>query len=78
VDIRPSEELSRRIRGELEKTGDRVTDLHVWRVGPGHLCAVISVATDQPRSPDVYKSRLAHIVRLSHVTVEIQPLPPQA
>jgi len=54
---------------------DRVSDLHVWRVGPGHCAAVVSLVSDQPEPPASYKSRLVGIPGLSHVTVEVQPCP---
>jgi len=52
---------------------NRVSDLHVWRVGPGHCAAVVSLVSDQPAA--TYKSRLVGIPGLSHVTVEVQPCP---
>ena len=54
---------------------DRVSDLHVWRVGPGHCAAVVSTVSDRPEPPAIYKSLLAGITRLSHVTVEAHPCP---
>ncbi|ENO90017.1 CDF family Co(II)/Ni(II) efflux transporter DmeF [Thauera linaloolentis] len=61
------------IREAIEPTGDRITDLHVWQLGPGHFGAIISVAARTPQAPAHYKLRLAHIHELSHVTVEVQP-----
>ncbi|MCU0854682.1 MAG: CDF family Co(II)/Ni(II) efflux transporter DmeF [Rhodobacteraceae bacterium] len=49
----------------------RVTDLHVWQLGPGHHGAILSLAADQPESPTVYRARLAPIHELSHVTIEV-------
>jgi cation diffusion facilitator family transporter len=59
------------IRAAIERDGDRITDLHVWRVGPGHSAAVLSVLAAGDRSPADYKSRLAHLSALCHVTVEV-------
>ena len=73
VDMSPDDQLAGRIRAELEKSGDKVIDLHLWRVGPGHLSAIISLTSAKPQLPAVYKSRLACVVRLSHVTIEVQP-----
>ena len=53
---------------------NRVADLHVWRVGPGHLAAILTVVAREPRPPAYYKSLLASIPGLSHITVEIQAL----
>jgi hypothetical protein len=44
-------------------------------LGPGHLAAVISVVTHEPRAPDHYKGRLAGLTGLSRVTVEVVPCP---
>lgn len=76
LDVIPEgKELPDEIRQALEGEGDRITDLHVWQVGPGHHAAIISVATPTPKAPSAYKDRLSHLHELSHVTVEVQPLP---
>ncbi|MBM6595386.1 CDF family Co(II)/Ni(II) efflux transporter DmeF [Microvirga pudoricolor] len=76
LDVIPEgEDLPDEIREALEGDGDRITDLHVWQVGPGHHAAIISVATPAPKTPSAYKDRLTHLHELSHVTVEVQPLP---
>jgi Co/Zn/Cd efflux system component len=56
----------------VESEGDRVTDLHLWRLGPGHLGAIVSVATTTARDSAHYRQRLARLADLSHVTVEVQ------
>jgi cation diffusion facilitator family transporter len=73
--ITEGEELPDEIREALEGEGDRITDLHVWQVGPGHHAAIVSLATPAPKAPSAYKERLSHLHELSHVTVEVQPLP---
>jgi Co/Zn/Cd efflux system component len=72
LDMAPDTGLTKRIRTSLETEGDTVSDLHLWRIGPGHLGAVISVATSRRQSPTDYKARLASIAELSHVTIEVQ------
>jgi cation diffusion facilitator family transporter len=63
--------LAETIRRRVEQTGDRLTDLHVWQVGPGHNAAILSILCDDPRDPSIYKARLAGLNQLSHVTVEV-------
>jgi cation diffusion facilitator family transporter len=76
LDIVPNgEALPQEIREALEREADRITDLHVWQVGPGHHAAIISLASPTPKAPSTYKDRLSHLHELSHVTVEVQPLP---
>jgi cation diffusion facilitator family transporter len=63
-----------RIRAAIEaETDNRVADLHVWRVGPAHLAAILSVVTSNPRPPAHYKTLLASQADLVHVTVEVHP-----
>lgn len=63
------------IRHALARTGDRIEDLHVWQLGPGHFAAIVSIASAAPREASAYKALLAPIHELSHVTVETQRLP---
>ena len=71
LDAAPDEELAAAIRTRLERGDDRIADLHVWRVGPGHHAAIVSLVSDAPLPVEAYKDRLASLARLSHVTVEI-------
>ena len=73
LDMNPDRQLTERLRQEIEVDGDRLTDLHVWRLGPGHLGAVLSVVTGKNRRPEDYRARLRRFASLSHVTVEVQP-----
>jgi hypothetical protein len=41
-------------------------------VGPGHVSAIVSVISAQPEPTAVYKSRLAGLRGLSHITVEVE------
>jgi cation diffusion facilitator family transporter len=72
LDASADPDLAQKIAGRLEQAGDRISDLHLWRVGPGHLAAVISLVSDHPNDPGFYKRRLADLPDLSHVTVEVE------
>jgi cation diffusion facilitator family transporter len=72
LDTVPDQRLAALLRGRLEQGDDRVVDLHLWRLGPGHLALVASVVSDHPLPPEAYKARLAGCCSgLSHVTVEV-------
>jgi len=75
LDVSADKRLEGVIRDRLETKGDKVTDLHLWQVGPGHRAAVISVVSDHPLTPATYKRRLAGLRGLSHVTVEVEACP---
>ena len=72
LDVSADKGLEGVIRSRLETRGDRVTDLHLWQIGPGHRAAVISLLSDQPLPPATYKKRLRGLKALSHVTVEVE------
>ena len=74
VDYVPSgEDLPDEIRDAVQTDKDVITDLHVWQVGPGHHAAIVALKSSAPATPETYKSKLAHIHDLSHVTIEVQP-----
>ena len=60
----------RRIRGQVD--GDTLADLHLWRLGPGHLGAIVSICTQAERDREYYRARLARFRSLSHLTIEVQ------
>jgi Co/Zn/Cd efflux system component len=64
--------LPEAIREALDSPGDVITDLHVWQLGPGHHGAVVSLRSSDPHDPSHYRSKLEHIHKLSHVTVEVE------
>jgi cation diffusion facilitator family transporter len=78
LDVSADKDIEVTIRNRLETRGDRVTDLHLWQVGPGHRAAVISIVSDDPLPPATYKRRLGGLRGLSHVTVEVQACPDAA
>ena len=74
LDASPQQNVSQKIRDALEAGGqDRVTDLHVWRLGPGHLGAIVAVSATEPQPPAYYRDKLAGVSGLSHLTVEVDP-----
>lgn len=75
LDVNHYSKMEGLIRHRLETRGDRVTDLHLWQVGPGHRAAVISLVSDDPLPPSDYKRRLSGLHGLSHVTVEVELCP---
>jgi cation diffusion facilitator family transporter len=60
------------IKSIVESDSDnRISDIHVWRVGPHHLSAIISIVTHFPKSPEHYKKLLSAYDEIIHVTVEV-------
>ena len=71
-DVNP--EAIAEIKSLIESDSDnRVSDLHVWRVGTHHLSVIVSVVTHFPKSPEHYKKLLVDYDDIAHVTVEVNP-----
>lgn len=64
------------VRAAIEAGGTaRVADVHLWRVGPRDLSAIVSVVTHAPQPPDHYKEVLGRRFHFRHVTVEVNVCP---
>jgi cation diffusion facilitator family transporter len=65
--------LSADIRRTLETDlGARISDLHLWRLGPGHQGLIVSLVSPAATSAETIKAALRQrYPGLSHVTVEV-------
>ena len=61
-----------KMRAALEEDGDRLADLHLWRLGPGHLGAIVSVVTPADRGEAYFRAKLARFRSVSHLTIEVR------
>ena len=72
LDRQAPEKLQEIIREAVEQDGDsRVTDLHVWSIGPGIYSAQIALVAHNPSAPDEYKDRIPRSAGLVHVAIEV-------
>ncbi|WP_027054738.1 CDF family Co(II)/Ni(II) efflux transporter DmeF [Mesorhizobium erdmanii] len=72
LDMNPDRGMAESLRRTIESEGDEIADLHLWRLGPGHLGAIVSISTPTLRQQDYYRSRLARFRSLSHLTIEVR------
>ena len=73
LDAVPSRARLDLIRQRLEVDEDQVVDLHLWRLGPGHLGVLAVIVSESPLPPEHYKARLSGIESLSHIHIEVNP-----
>jgi cation diffusion facilitator family transporter len=71
LDMIPDWDMAQKVRALVESEGDALADFHLWRLGPGHLGAILSVATAHNHGADFYRAKLARFRSLAHVTVEL-------
>jgi len=72
LDMNPDASMSEILRATIEGDGDRLADLHLWRLGPGHLGAILCVVTTHQRNEAFYREKLENFSTLSHVTIEVR------
>jgi cation diffusion facilitator family transporter len=72
LDMNADRGMAEDVRKAIESDGDRLADLHLWRLGPGHLGAIVSVITSTSRECNFYRAKLERFRSLSHVTIEVQ------
>ncbi len=61
-----------RLRTVLEKTGARVLDLHVWKVGPTQLSAQIVLQSPEQQNADFFREQLAMEFKFQHLIIEVK------
>src|SRR5262249_3647338 len=67
LDMNPDRHMAEHVREAIEQDGDVLADLHLWRLGPGHLGAIVSVGTQSGRDAEHYRARLQRLHSLSHL-----------
>jgi cation diffusion facilitator family transporter len=78
LDMEAGGDLAARIRTDIEaQDGDRVADLHVWRVGPGHFAAIVAIVTPRATDAAELKTSLKARYPLAHLTVEVLATAPR-
>ncbi|MGC3874611.1 CDF family Co(II)/Ni(II) efflux transporter DmeF [Halomonas sp. GXIMD04776] len=66
-------DLEEDVRHAIENGDARISDLHLWSIGPNIHAAIVSVVSHDPETPGVYKRRIqARCPSLVHVTIETQ------
>lgn len=72
LDVRPPEMVTTKIKRVIESDADnRISDMHVWSVGPGIYAAELAVVTAKPQHLNHYYDLLPADIGLVHMTVEI-------
>jgi cation diffusion facilitator family transporter len=72
LDMNADQRMAKKLQQVIEADGDYVTDLHLWRLAPGHLGAIVSIDTHEKRGENYYRQKLARFQSLSHLTIEVK------
>jgi cation diffusion facilitator family transporter len=60
------------IKTAIESDSDnRISDIHLWKIGPDDYAAIISIVTHFPKPTQHYKNLLKNFHEVTHITIEI-------
>lgn len=72
LDRQASPERCEKVRQHLESDGvTRVTDLHLWSIGPGIYSLVATVVAPGPGEPGRYRNRIPDGLGIVHASIEV-------
>ena len=72
LDHQAPADMLERTRAAIEAVDDnRITDLHIWCIGPGIYSATISVVSAAPRPPEHYKNLIPNDLGIVHTIIEV-------
>ena len=64
--------IQNQIKNILEENPDtRVTDLHLWSIGPNIYSLVISILAKSPKFPEAYKKEFPPESGIAHISIEV-------
>ena len=72
LDMNPDARLTVALRAAIERDGDALVDLHLWRLGPGHLGAILAIDAASGRDVADYRRVAMQAARFSHLTIEVE------
>ena len=76
LDRQAPDSLQQKIRSILESDEDtRITDLHVWSIGPNIYSAQIALVGHRPLSAPEYKALIPDSLGLVHLSIEVHVCP---
>ncbi len=71
LDRQASPALLEDVRKAVESDEARVTDLHLWSIGPGIRAAEMVIAANKPLAASAYRARLPRSANIVHAVIEV-------
>ncbi len=76
LDKRADHAVTDRLQKVIEgSSNDRIFDLHVWCIGHGIFAAEIAIISNEPKTPDHYKSLIPEELNIVHTAIEVHQCP---
>lgn len=72
LDCQAAQSIQSTVRKAIEADGDtKITDLHIWSIGPDIYSAEIALVAENPAAPAEYKNRVPPSTNVVHVCLEV-------
>lgn len=72
LDHQAPDSILEQVRSAIEHNRqNRITDLHIWSIGPGIYSATLTIVTDTPQPPSHYKELIPKDLGIVHLIVEV-------
>ncbi|MGD9419992.1 MAG: CDF family Co(II)/Ni(II) efflux transporter DmeF [Verrucomicrobiota bacterium JB025] len=76
LDKQGPQHIRDQIRSSIQDhTEHRVSDLHLWAIGPDIYSLILSVGSPRPLAPDAYKQMLPDHLGIVHISIEVHQTP---
>ncbi|GIU33113.1 CDF family Co(II)/Ni(II) efflux transporter DmeF [Shewanella schlegeliana] len=62
------------IKQTIDQESAQLIDLHVWKISADHYAASMVINVESPKDAGYFRGKLADFERLSHVTIEVNPV----
>lgn len=73
LDMKVPAQVNKKIHDAIESESDaRISDLHIWAVGPDIYAAEIVIVDSSPRDAQFYRSLLPNKISLVHTTIQVE------
>jgi cation diffusion facilitator family transporter len=73
LDMQAPDHLVQAVRDGIEQDEEtRLTDIHVWSIGPGIYAAALTVVATTPRTAEEYQGRVPAALGVVHMNIEVR------
>lgn len=62
------------IKHAITQESAQLIDLHVWKISADHYAASMVIGVESAKDAGYFRQKLSHFERLSHVTIEVNPV----
>ncbi|ABV87648.1 CDF family Co(II)/Ni(II) efflux transporter DmeF [Shewanella pealeana] len=74
LDASIEQSYMQQIRQTIEQESAQLVDLHIWKISADHYAASMIIHCERTEKAGYFKEKLSQFERLSHITIEVNPV----